>query len=81
MISGIIGRAPREEEDAQGSRQEENHIYEAVCECYDDGGKRKVSLIQPLPCWCWAASLDDIYAFWRLVSGAGFWDRHLMGWR
>ena len=37
----ITGRAPREEEDAQGSREEENHIHEALCECHDDGGEEE----------------------------------------
>ncbi len=39
--SGIIGRAPREEEDAQGPREEENHLHEALCECHDDGGEEE----------------------------------------
>jgi len=39
--SGITGRAPREEEDAQGPREEENHIHEALCECHDDGGEEE----------------------------------------
>ena len=39
--SGFTGRAPREEEDAQGPREEENHIYEAVCECHDDRGQEE----------------------------------------
>lgn len=32
-----IGWAPREEEDPQGPRQEENHIYPTIRQCYNDG--------------------------------------------
>lgn len=39
--SGITGRAPGEEEDAQGPREEENHIHEALCERDDDGGEEE----------------------------------------
>ena len=39
--SAITGRAPREEEDAQGPREEADHIHEAIRECYDDGGEEE----------------------------------------
>jgi hypothetical protein len=32
----ITGRAPREEEDAQGPCKEENNIHPTIRECYDD---------------------------------------------
>ena len=36
LAKTFLGRAARKEEDSQGPRKEENHIYEAICECYND---------------------------------------------
>lgn len=35
-LSRVIGRTPRKEKDAQGSREEENHLYAAIRECHND---------------------------------------------
>jgi hypothetical protein len=40
-FGACTGRTTREEEDTQGPSEEENHIYEAVCERNDDWWQAK----------------------------------------
>ena len=42
------GGTAREEKDAQRPREEEDHIYPAVRECYDDGGQEE-GIVSPSP--------------------------------
>lgn len=50
-----LGRTPREEEDSQGPCEEADYIYEAVCECYDDGWEEEGTsfdfFLSLLPCF------------------------------
>lgn len=49
MMHDRVGRTPREEEDPEGPRQEENNLYSAVRECHHDWRKEKGICSCPFP--------------------------------
>lgn len=55
FLPNLLGRAPRKEEDPQGSRKEENHIYPTIRERYDDRweeeGEFDTFLFKDLTCY------------------------------